>query len=377
MRIALTAHSCDNQTGIGRVVKNLGEHFAAAGHSVDVIASHFDSVGSAIVRRQLHSISRPHSLDFLLCSLQARAALRRGSYDISNSFFVGRGAMVVTAQSCHKSGVEIQRIFRTGRTGPGGWGFFDAAALAEEKALMTAGTTRLIIAVAELVKEQLQQWYSVPPEKIKVIPNGVDFPDDDESARADRRRAARTRFRWEEDDFGILFVANEFDRKGLQTIIEALPILRDPRVRLAVVGSDDGGPFQRIAGQLGVAERIAFEGPIRGAESLYAGADAFVLPTWYEPFGMVIAEAMAEGVPVITSSRAGAVEGMMHERQGLFLQDVRSAEELASAIGRLRDDSRLRDLVGSGGKAAARRFAWPVVAEETLAAYKTVSRSSP
>jgi glycosyltransferase involved in cell wall biosynthesis len=373
MRIALTAHSCDNQTGIGRVVKNLGEHFAAAGHSVDVIASHFDSVGIGFVRRQVHSISRPHSLDFLLCSLQVRAALRRGSYDISNSFFVGRGAMVVTAQSCHKSGVDLQRQFRKGRIGPGGWGLFDAAALAEERALMTARTTRLIIAVADIVKEQLQACYDIPGAMIKVIPNGVEYPDENGAARADRRRAARARFRWGDNDFGLLFVANEFDRKGLQTIIEALPLMRDPRLRIAVVGNDDETPFQRIAAKLGVSDQIAFEGPIRGAESLYAGADAFVLPTWYEPFGMVIAEAMAEGVPVITSARAGAVEGMTHEQQGLFLQDVRSAEELASAIGRLRDDSKLRALLSSAGKTAARRFAWPVVAEETLAAYRTIA----
>jgi UDP-glucose:(heptosyl)LPS alpha-1,3-glucosyltransferase len=375
MRIALTSPSCDNQTGIGRVVKNLGEQFAAAGHSVEVIASHFDSVGKGFVRRRLHSIPGPHTLNFLLCSLQAGAALRRGRYDISNSFGVGRGAMIVTAQSCHRFAVEIERHFRKGRIGSGGWGFFDAVALAEERTLMTAGTTRLIIAVSQLVKEQLQESYDISPDKIKVIPNGVELPCENEAARAERRSAARARFHWRESDFGLLFVANEYDRKGLQTIIRALPLLHDPHVRLAVVGDDDRAPFQRMAARLGVADRIEFAGSIRGAESLYGGADAFVLPTWYEPFGMVIIEAMAEGVPVITSARAGAVEGMTHERHGLFLQDVQSAAELASAIGRIRDDSLLRSLLGSSGRDGARRFAWPVVMEETLTVYKTAARS--
>jgi UDP-glucose:(heptosyl)LPS alpha-1,3-glucosyltransferase len=241
---------------------------------------------------------------------------------------------------------------------------------------VTAGSTRLIIAVSQLVKEQLQDCYHVLPDKIRVIPNGVKMPGENEGARADRRRAARARFGWRENDFGLLFVANEFDRKGLETIIEALALLHDPEIRLAVVGGDDPAPYRLMAARRGVADRIEFAGTIRGAESLYAGADAFILPTWYEPFGMVIIEAMAEGVPVITSSRAGAVEGMTHERHGLFLQDVRSVDELASAIGRIRDDSPLRSLLASSGKDAARRFAWPVVAEETLAVYRTIVQGS-
>ena len=376
MKIALTALSCDNETGIGRVVKNLAEHFAAAGHSVDVIASRFGSVGNGVVCRRLRTVPGPYTANFLLCSLQARAALRRGKYDVSNSFGVGRGASIVTAQSCHRSGVEIQRKFRRGRIGSEGWGIFDTAALAEERALVTARSTRLIIAVSQLVKEQLQDCYDVPPDKIRVIPNGVEMPGENQGARAGRRRAARARFGWRENDFGLLFVANEFDRKGLETIIGALSLLHEPEIRLAVVGGDDPAPYRLMAARRGVADRIEFAGTIRGAESLYAGADAFVLPTWYEPFGMVIIEAMAEGVPVITSARAGAVEGMTHERHGLFLQDVRSADELASAIGRIRDDSSLRSLLASSGKDAARRFAWPVVAEETMAVYRTIVRGS-
>jgi len=376
MRIALTTPTCDNQTGIGRVVKNLGEHFAAAGHSVDIIASRFDSVGNGVVCRRLHDIPWPHTLNFLLCSLQAGAALRRGRYDISNSFGVGRGAMIVTAQSCHRSGVEIERHVRQERLGSTGWGIFDAAALAEERTLMTAGTTRLIIAVSQLVKEQLRECYGISPEKIRVIPNGVELSDGNELARAERRRAARARFHWRENDFGLLFVANEYDRKGLQTIIGALSLLRDPDIRLAVVGDDNPAPFRRMAARLSVADRIEFAGSIRGAELLYAGADAFVLPTWYEPFGMVIIEAMAEGVPVITSESAGAVEGMTHERHGFFLKNVRSADELASAIKRIREGPLLRSTLGLNGRNAARRFAWPVVTEETLTAYATVARTS-
>ncbi len=376
MKIALTAYSCDNQTGIGKVVKNLGEHLAAAGHSVHVIASQFDGVGKGVVCRRLSTPLWPHSLAHILCSKQAGAYLRRGRYDISNSFGVGRGATIVTAQSCHRSGVDVEREFRKSRIGRRGWGIFDAAALAEEKSQVTAATTRLIIAVSELVKNQLQESYEIGPDRIKVIPNGVVLPEGDDSSRAERRRTARARFGWREGDFGLLFVANEFDRKGLRTIIEAMALLRDPEIRLAVVGSDDRAPFLRMGMRLGVAEQINFTGSIRGTESLYAGADCFVLPTWYEAFGIVIPEAMAEGVPVITSAAAGAVEGMTHGRDGLFLRDVRSAEELAAAIVRVRDDPALRELLSSRGKASALRFAWPVVMEETLEAYKTVARDS-
>jgi UDP-glucose:(heptosyl)LPS alpha-1,3-glucosyltransferase len=173
----------------------------------------------------------------------------------------------------------------------------------------------------------------------------------------------------EESDFVILFVGNEFDRKGLLTVVEALRILADRTIKVIVLGDDDPGPYRARAGGAAVVNQLRFLGGVRGPDRYFGAADTLVLPTWYEPFGMVIIEAMASGLPVITSAMAGAVEDLVDGTHGLFLKDPVSADELVAAITRLREDAALRGILARAGREAAYRFAWPKIAAETLKAY--------
>src|SRR5207249_7854955 len=99
------------------------------------------------------------------------------------------------------------------------------------------------------------------------------------------------------------------------TAIRALAQLTDSRARLLVVGRDDTAPYRRLAGELGVAGRVAWLGARPDIERWYAAADALALPTRYEPFGNVHLEALASGLPAVTSLVAGGAE-IVDERCG-------------------------------------------------------------
>jgi UDP-glucose:(heptosyl)LPS alpha-1,3-glucosyltransferase len=250
-------------------------------------------------------------------------------------------------------------------------GIFDRVALADEETLMSADETRLVIAVSGQVKEQLIGWYGLSPGKIEVVPNGIS-PERFEHPAGAVRDEYRRRAECSPRDFVLLFIGNEFDRKGLETVIEATAILDDPALKVVIIGDDDPDPYRRRAAALGVGSRLRFLGRVAGPETWYSAADAFVFPTRFEPFGMVIVEAMAAGLPVITSASAGAVEEFTDGREGVYLRDPYSAEELASAVRRLRDDDEFRLALAAEGPRAARRFSWPEVASHTMDIYRGV-----
>jgi len=368
MNIALSALSSDNRTGIGRIVRSLSREFVAAGHSVTLVVQHAESVPEGV--RVLLQWQPPlsNAAAKLMFNFQTKLLFARTGFGVVNGFGVGRGAHIVTAQSCHRAGVEARDRYSRGRLGRGGIGVFDRVSLHDERTLMGSGVH--VIAVSELVRRELIRFYDVPAGNIHVIPNGVEGHPVPESAEV--RDRARKEAGAGRGDFVLLFIGNEFDRKGLQTVIEATALLCNGRIRVLVVGDDESSPYEARAGTLGVRSQISFAGSTASPERFYAAADAFVLPTYYEPFGMVIIEALAAGVPVITSARAGAVEGLRHGSHGLFLDDPLSPDELAASIRSLMEDRDLSLRLSQAGRTAAVRFSWRQIARETLAVYAGV-----
>jgi UDP-glucose:(heptosyl)LPS alpha-1,3-glucosyltransferase len=171
------------------------------------------------------------------------------------------------------------------------------------------------------------------------------------------------------NDFVLFFAGNEFGRKGLQTVVESLGQWNDSSVKLVVAGDDDPEPYRRAGAKFGVENQLRFLGKISGPEKFFLAADVFVLPTYYEPFGMVIIEAMAAGIPVITSAAAGAVEDLLDGVHGLYLDNPLSADELVEALRRIRGDCALAGELAANGLKESLRFSWDTIAEQTLAVY--------
>ncbi|GAB4389535.1 MAG: glycosyltransferase family 4 protein [Thermodesulfovibrionales bacterium] len=188
--------------------------------------------------------------------------------------------------------------------------------------------TRTIIANSRMVRDDILRHYEVPEGKIRVIYNGVDTRRFTNENRAGRRRALRRELGLPEDAPLVLFAGSGYERKGLGTLLKALPDMADP-ARVLVAGRGDIKGFSRLAAFLGVSERTIFLGPRRDIADLYAASDLFVLPTLYDPFSNATLEALASGLPVITTRKNGAAELVEDGEEGYVLSDMLASAELA------------------------------------------------
>lgn len=238
-----------------------------------------------------------------------------------------------------------------------------------------AKSSARIIAVSAMVKDDLLKRVDVPEEKIQIVYYGVDerfrrVPDTDELGQVLAGYGLKG-IKY------ILYAGAAEKNKNLPGLIEAFrmimnkPDLED--VRLVLGGSIDEN-FQRLISRvkdLGIDKRVIFPGYISHEylPYVYRGAQAFVLPTFREWFGMPVLEAMASGVPVAASKNTGALE-VVGDAAVTF--DPFDARDIASALEKILTDHSLRqDLIEKGIRSSS-GFSWKKTAEETLAVYREV-----
>ena len=243
-----------------------------------------------------------------------------------------------------------------------------------EKKAIVSPDTRGISANSKRTASDLAEFYGADPAKIAVIYNGVDtnrFTPENQRFRG----AIRARYGIPDSALVALFVG-EYRRKGLATVIDALGRLADPRLHLLAVGRGDTALYQGLAEAAGIGKRATFAPPARDIEQVFGAADLFAFPTYYEPFGMVVTEAMASGLPTLTSRRAGASELIEEGVSGLLLESPGDAAELAEKIARLAADPALRRDMALKARPAASRYDWSDVAADTLNLYyKSLGRA--
>ncbi len=243
MRICLETLSCDQRTGIGRIVRALAHEFVARGHDVHIVAHDPGVLDEPIHAHKVIGFPRSKALSKILFRYGERRQLRPLNVDVTYSFGVGRRADVVAAQSCHRAGMEILRSHSLAGWEQSNWGLYDRISLSDEKALLTKETTARIIACSHLVKNQIVQYYGVDPDRIVVIPNGITPHAGD--GPAETHGVLRRQWGIAPDEKVLLFMGNEFARKGLRTVLEAVAKLANPGLRLLVAG---GGTASHTCG---------------------------------------------------------------------------------------------------------------------------------
>lgn len=219
---------------------------------------------------------------------------------------------------------------------------FDQAA---ENRVYAAPGPRRVVANARLVERDLLRHYPQLAGRIVVIHNGANLDRFSPELAAQWRAPVLRELDLPPDALTLLFVGHDFRRKGLRQTLETLQLLEhyDPafRVQLLVLGRGRTGRYRRLAARLGVLARVRFVGGSRQAERFYAAADVLMLPTFYDPCANVTLEALAAGLPVVTTVTNGGCEVLTHGRDGWLINDPRDLASMADALLDLRDPARL------------------------------------
>jgi glycosyltransferase involved in cell wall biosynthesis len=213
-----------------------------------------------------------------------------------------------------------------------------------------------IAAVSQRTAGLLESYFA--RHDVRVIPNGVDAVQFSPAMRLARRDRARSLRHFHEMDFVLLLIGNDWSNKGLPTILEALQKLLNTSMRLLVVGDDASAPFRAMAEKLGVQDRCVWEPARPDIADAYAAADIYVSPSREDSFGMPVAEAMACGLPVITSAFAG-VSSLIHDGiNGFVLRDPHNVELLANLIRMLYEQPELRSRMGQAAAKFTLEWTW-------------------
>ena len=239
--------------------------------------------------------------------------------------------------------------------------------------------SRVVLTDSGFTAEELMEVYRLPKEKVRVVYPGLNpvfhvEPTAEEKDMALRAYCLQTPY--------LAYIGNLHPRKNLVTLVEAFNILRRRGLRhkLAVIGGGGLGrlndveyrKMSRRVADLGLQDEVIFTGyvPDERLKSLLVQADILVFPSIYEGFGLPPLEAMACGVPVITSRRASLPEVV--EDAALLLEDPLDAEEIAAKVELLLSDRDLRARLVGKGKERAHRFTWEKAAREVREIYDQV-----
>ena len=222
------------------------------------------------------------------------------------------------------------------------------------------------IAIARGVAQELEAHFGIR-ERVHVIHHGVDSELFHPVPRDDRARAwLRGKLAVREDQILILLVG-ALERKGLNVAIAALakiPGELREKVRLIAVGDGPADRFEMQAETLGVRSQLRLVGHQKNILPYYQAADLFILPTSYEPFGLVVTEAMASGLPCLVSACAGAAELIEDDRSGKLIDDPASSDEVARKLIPLLENGDFRRGLGEEARKTAVMRSWDRVARE-------------
>ncbi len=226
--------------------------------------------------------------------------------------------------------------------------------LALENALFGQGGARTIIANSQMVRGEILDRYGGTPDRVQVVYNGLPAAAFQPPAAPGARERTRAAWQVAEEDYAILFAGSGWERKGLVHALAAVARLPGtPRPRLIVAGRGNPRPFLKPLPPHAV-KRIQFLGPVADMRSCYAAADVFVAPTLYDPFSNACLEALATGLPVLTTPANGFSEILTPGRDGEVL-DPADPDALPGALAAWADPAR-RDAARSGAAAKAAAF---------------------
>jgi UDP-glucose:(heptosyl)LPS alpha-1,3-glucosyltransferase len=366
LKIAFVVHDYYLGAGHSRYVVELATRFAAE-HEVHIFANRFDldplpgMIFHQVPAWRFTAITS--ILSFFFCSVFAI----QGKFDVihSQGLCTPRFCNVLTAHVCGDAWYAARRRFN--RLSFKDY-IFSNWVNTLERWLFRYSKSSSVIAISRRVQDDLIRWYQCRSD-ISVIYHGVDIDHFRPAKYIPCLPALRTRLERQTGNFIALYIGDL--RKGGECAIRA--VAECASVTLVCVSRSRPGPYRALTEELGIADRVCLEPASSNVDHYYAAADCFLFPTSYDAFGMVISEAMAMGLPVITTTEAGAAEWIEEGVSGLLVAKPDDHSTFARHIRMLRSDKQLCTRISRAARAVAEEHAWDAVAAATLNVYQTAA----
>jgi UDP-glucose:(heptosyl)LPS alpha-1,3-glucosyltransferase len=371
LKVALVLEQFDPKAGgLEHWTFNLAKELLARGHEVHIVAARFASADLPIMQHQFLADPSPQTqaqhIEAALQGIRVDIVHDMGHGWSADVFQPHTGSRVLNLRRDLASMPIALRMRKL--LSPRFWNWRRQLRATEHRQMSSA---LCVIAVSELVKDLLTTMYGFTAARIAVVPNGVDTLRFSPAQRGADRDAGR-RALGLGNEVAFLCVAHNFRLKGVDTALQAIASLapRHPGVRLVVAGDGAIDEYRRKATQLGVNDRVSFLGKVDEIRPVYAAADVLIHATHHDACSLATLEALAAGVPVITTRVNGAAGRFDGTDAGLVIDRAGDSGALALAMELTLDPNR-RQRMGEAARALAPRLSF----EENVAGVAEIYRA--
>ncbi|MBM7622955.1 glycosyltransferase family 4 protein [Sporohalobacter salinus] len=359
MKIALVHKKYTTHGGTERYMVGLSNFLVQNGHQVHVFTGSWNEkvADDRITFHKVPCWGKHLGIDKYIFARSVYKKVQKYNFDIVQTFSrVGFGDVIRIGGGCHENYVQRlmgsidDSLYKLKKRLEYKLSFDDYFTRYYEAKDFKPNNYKKIVAVSQMVKDEVIAKYQVPAEDIIVNHNGVNIKKFHPENQTEYRLKIRKEHGLDKDDLVLLFVGTGFRRKGLEYILKAMTKING--VKLLVVGKGKINRFKRKARELNILSNVIFAGPVSNVEAYYAAGDIFVFPSIYDPCANVSLEAMASGLPLITTQTNGASGIINHGENGFILDNSENVEQLISYIKRLTD----QDLRAGMSKAAREKM---------------------
>jgi len=328
----------------------LSETLLQRGWEVHLVGQSWDGLPQGAVFHQISKLPKliPPSLRVLYFALRHRSIVRKLRTDIVLGFgstiemnvYQSHGG-VHFFSSLRKIRAEANpftRLVKTMLT------FLSPKSLVRswiESAPFRMKNRPVIIAISDMLRDDICQRYALTQEDVELVYNGVDLDKFAKDRDLDSRKVLRRDLGFKPDNVLFLFMAYDFRKKGVKYLIQAAARLRNKvgskSFGVVVVGSKPSPALLSLVDGMDLGSIVIFRGPTQNPETYYNACDVFVLPTFYDACSLVVFEAMASGLPAITTRHNGASGIISDGRDGMVLEDPLDVAKMATAMERFLD----------------------------------------
>jgi len=204
-----------------------------------------------------------------------------------------------------------------------------------------------IIAIADMIKKDMQSFFHAKDKEIEIIYNGVDTERYNVSLRQKTRGKLREQWGVGDNDIVFLFVSYDLKKKGIEPLIEAAAELKrtkNDNFKIIVVGGSPYNSLNKLVERFRLENNIFFTGRVKSIDDYYANSDVFVLPTYYDACSLVVIEAMAGGLPSITTLFNGASGIITDGKDGYVISHPPIAANLADKMRLLMNNKKRQEM---------------------------------